>query len=427
MLGALICSLIMTGNSSVFVNDSTIYQLDSLKSSLYSRQINNPIDYVSDDFLYVLTRRQLIKINIHDLRLVDRLPLPYQFNYMLITPLYIGLITSNEIVLIDRHNLGYVTSIGLETGDNKPLIKDYTDSHLSGNKIFICRNSETKSILLAIDTQTGEIKRKITTARIVTSYYSLNDKKFYFFDVNKQLQIYDQDIKKISKINVGIIANNINNDPSGLFVEGSEFLSLCDYNGKLFDFQPIPLSARANVNIMGLVHKNRIVLIDPLTIRPMNISIDAAWINVFEIGDPDFFIAQDTLYRFHLVSMPALETCFLPVKKPGIYISKPLPPTAQTSFWYIQTGAFFSRANAERHQQIHRQSGIPALIEESDMFRVKIGGFSDKETARYFIDYANLIGWLVHQPLIKNNENMVFSVNSENFWFNDGIITKEKP
>ncbi|OGC43317.1 hypothetical protein A2Y85_05230 [candidate division WOR-3 bacterium RBG_13_43_14] len=427
VLSTLIYSLIISCNSSIFIGDSTIYQLDRLKTALYSRPINTPIDYVVDDYLYVLTRRQLIKINANTLKFADHLPLPYQFSYLLITPLYLGLVTSNEIVLVERKNLSYTASVGMEAGDYKPLIKDYVSLNLPGNRIIICRDRGNKSILLSIDAQTGEIKRKTTVNRITASYYSKTEKNFYFFDISKHLQIYDQDLRKKTSKNTGIVVSKTSPDPSGLIIEGNEYLSLMNYDGKIFDYQPVPSSSKTNINIMALIHDKRIILIDALTIRPMNISFNACWRDIIYINDPDFFIAIDTLQMFYLISIPTLETRPLPLKKPVPYISEPPVAVEPAVLWYIQVGAFASRDNAERLQQSLQQRDLPAMVEENDMFRVKIGGFTDKETARYFIEAANTTGWLVLQPKIKSTENIGFSLNSENYRFNDGIITKEQP
>ena len=427
MLDVLVCGLFLISNSSIFIVDSTIYRLDDSRTYLYSRPINAPVDYVLDDKLYMITRRQLLTISQHDLKLIDHLPLPYQFNYALITPVHIGLVTSNEIVLIERKNLSYTGSIGLETGDNKPLIKNYPCMGLDGNTLFMQRDSEEKSILFLIDAQSGGLRRKITTSRIIASHYMRSDECFYLFDRNKQVQVFDQDLKKKRSKKTGITADQVKSDAGDFIVTNREYISRLNNEGDLIDYQPCPQVSRTDINIMALISNKRIVLIDCFTVRPMNVSSDARWAEIININDPGFFVAVDTLKMLYLVSMPALETRLLPVGKPVTQIVETPPEIEPAFLWYIQIGAFSSRDNAERTRQDYQRKNLPALIEETDMFRVKIGGFTNKETAGQFMEALGTNGWLVLQPKIQSQEISFFSLNSDNFRFKDGIISKERP
>jgi hypothetical protein len=159
----------------------------------------------------------------------------------------------------------------------------------------------------------------------------------------------------------------------------------------------------------------------------MRLSADAIWDRIIDINDPDFFVARDTMRNFYLTGIPHLETSLLTFGRPAVYAPHLYPAADTAFFWYIQIGAFGSRDNAVRTQESYLGRGLPAVLEETDMCRVKIGGFKDKETARYFVDAGGLTGWLVLQQKIESRENIIFSLNSENYRFNNGIITKEQP
>ncbi len=427
VLCALVHSLVLICNTGIFVHGSTVYRLDRRPNLLFSRTINQPIDHVVDDQLYVLSRRRLTKIDINTLETTDHLPLPYQFNHMLATRSHIAIIASNEIVLVERKNLSYAASIGLENGDYKPLIKNYRGLSLPENLIFLSRDQGNKSVLLSIDTQSGEIKRKTTVTRIMASYYSKADRLFYFYNADKQILIYDHDLKKKSARNTTITARVINPEPEGFIVADNGHFAILNHDGEILDFQPVPLSSRTSFNILGLVHEGRIVLIDASTMRPVNTSPDAGWLDIISINDPDYCLLLDTLKMFYLASIPELETRLLPFEKPFVSVTELPAAIEPLSWWYVQLGAFASRDNADAAQRLYRDRGLPAMIEETELFRVKIGGFPEKEDALHFIAAAGINGWLVFQPGIKNGEEIVFSLNSENYRFKDGIITKEQP
>jgi hypothetical protein len=145
----------------------------------------------------------------------------------------------------------------------------------------------------------------------------------------------------------------------------------------------------------------------------------------FSVDHPLYVIGMDSNERIYFIHLPTLEI-YPRVTYESIALDVlPLKvPVTRDSLWYMQLGAFSNLENAFNLYVELRAQEIPVFIDSAEVYRVKLGGFYDKQVGIYIADHLSLKGWFSLQPKVKNTEHTNFIIGLEQFILNNGIITR---
>jgi hypothetical protein len=387
------------------------------------------IDYSIDDYLYVLTARYLYKIDPDYLSLRDRIPLPQRFNYIATNIDDVILITSGEIILLDKRNLAFKTGIGIEYGDYQPMLsRNNTIARGHNNILNLFVDAEGKTIIKIFDLTTGRLLKKRTLSRLVAYRYYADDNLIVTFDIENKITLYDLLLNKQSKFILKTPGNEFERYENGYLIYSAEAISFVTRHGKLIDFQPIPIENQEVVERFLFLTEHGIVLLDSLTLRPKVIfkgAVEFARLFRVQSDDYNYALALDQNGSFHLLNLNTMVMISMteaedriPEKTAG------LSTATSDSLWYFQVGAFSDNDNARQMHEEIRQRNIPVFIDSTNLYRIKFGGFQDKSKAIEIVEKANLDGWFVFQNKIEQINDVEFSIGIEKYMLKNGIIIR---
>ncbi len=409
---------------SAFFLDSTLYT-PRTDRVLIATDFRRPIiDCVTKDFLYVATDDYIYKIEPAGLKITDKTPLPLRFNYLAIGQSEIILLSSNEIVILDRQNLGFKSGIGIERGDHQPIVKDQSIlGPAEGNQLYLLSDGGANSILKVIDMRTGKIVRKMAMERVKCIAYDEYTETLAAVDIKNNLSIFDMLLRRTKKISLAFSVMTFTVHPEGFYMHSDQGIILMNRSGGIIDFQPTP-DRQGNCGFFVLT-KTGIALLDATVLRPY------AWIeNRYTISrllaepNPAYGIGTDADNNFYLIQADPITV--MPINEQRRPQERALDwPMRVDSLWYLQLGAFAHHQNAARaHEEMHAE-GVPVIIDSTNMYRIKFGGFSDKLTALDLTERMQLKGWFVYEPKLPVSKPEVFYVNNQRYAIVNGIVQKE--
>ncbi|KPL15941.1 hypothetical protein AMJ74_00360 [candidate division WOR_3 bacterium SM1_77] len=409
------------------VVDSLIFTIDIEKMEAKEQTVSGTIiDYCIDDFLYVLTGRALYKLDCTFLTIEDHIPLPQRFNYLAVNNAEIILITTNEIVIIDKHNFAFKRGIGIEQGDYRPMtILDRAIPAERANFIYLIVDSGTKSILKIFDLKSGELRRKLTVDKIVSIIFNEETHRFITLDINNRLTTYDMLLKKKKSVGLQFEGVWFDRFQHGYMVYSPHGVFFVNQSGKVIDFQAITFEEKSINDKFILLTKKGIVFLDSLTLRPkgfFHVIQRIKKLLTIQAPHAQYVIMLDTHYRLQIINIASMEIQSITKKKMVAKEAALIAPARTDSLWYFQLGAFANYENAvEMYNNV--KNNIPVFIDSADLYRVKFGGFHDKMSAIEII--GNLDGWFLFHEKVEQASTIQFSVDAEKYILEDGIIRKE--
>ena len=408
--------------------DSLIFTIDIEKMEAQEQAVSGTIiDYCIDDFLYVLTSRALYKLDLTFLRIEDHIPLPQRFNYLTVNNAEIILITTNEIVIIDKHNFAFKRGIGTEYGDYRPMTRCNRTGAESMNLIYLIVDSGRKSIMKILDLKSGELRRKLTVDKIVAINYNKETHRFITLDAKNSLTSYDMQLKKGRSVKLQCEGIGFDIFQHGYMVYNPHGIFFVNQHGKVIDFQAVTLEERSSNDKFVLLTKRGIVFLDSLTFRPKGffpVIQRIKKLSTIHAPHAKYVIVLDTHYHLRAINIASMETQSIVKEKVAAKEVAFIVPSRTDSLWYFQLGAFANYENAvEMYNNL--KNTIPVFIDSTDLYRVKFGGFHDKMSAIEIISRSNLDGWFLFHEKIEQKDTIQFFVDTENYILEDGVIRKE--
>jgi hypothetical protein len=406
-----------------------IYALDFNEMAMKELILKGSIidySYGLDDYVYVMTGRYLYKIDQNNLLISDRIPLPQRYNYLTIDDKNILLITTDEIVIIDKQNLAFKTGIGIEKGDYRPITSQQRLNIAKGKQfVYLITDTKKKTILKIFDLNNGKLFRQIKTNKILFYEHDPVSNTITVLDINNKIKVYDKHLNAKKIIHLKFAGKWFNRYQNSYVLYNPNGIFLVNKKGKLLDFQPISINANQPPRKDLFLANNGLVYLDLLTLRPKYFFPYTSSIkNFYPTDSQDFVIIADLAKNFHIVNLSSLQ--INPILKKKIAFKKIIPPKLKKdSLWYFQVGAFSNHDNALETYNNIKLNGLPALIDSADLYRVKIGGFLDKTIALNIIEKEDLNGWFVYQKKISFDGIKEFYINQEKYIFKDGVIRKE--
>ncbi len=421
----LIYALFMPFLYSVFVVDSTLYSLD-IEHKIVG-EINFPrpiIDYVTADFTYIITDDCLYKIDPAGARIIDRTPLPLRFNYALLRDKEIILISTDEIIALDRTNLTFKSGIGIERGDHRPIIKDQTFIGIRGQpSIFLLSDAGTRNTVRRVDLESGKTVARATVKRMKDIIYDPGGLSFIGLEIGQDLAIFDLSMKMQKRKHLNFEAKALASRNGDLCIVSDQGIFLMTREAELIDFQPLPRVR--SVCGSTLLTDDAIFWLDSLTFRV------GGWLqnryNITQLlpdASSDYPVGVNTHGEMYLIEISQGRVSKL--RNYRQELTQILPSSPRTdSLWYLQLGAFSDPANAMQLYEEFRDQRIPVFVDTADLYRIKFGGFTDKPIALDILEAMKLDGWLVFEPKRYSDKSEIFYVGVEKFVINEGIVGKE--
>lgn len=412
--------------------DSTIWQVRLSDFIVHERTLSEIVtDYYVDDFLYVLTPHMLYKLDVNDLSIYDQIPLPQRFNYITTSSMNIALITSDEIILVNKSNLAYTTGIGIERGDNRPLRVPEHFRPPSHDVLYLISDSGSKSKLTMLNVQTGEVSRRLTLDKIM--YYECDclTQTMKVLDASNTITILDAFLHKKESLTTNVSAYWFTQRDNGYLLSNEHGFFSIDAKGRIIDFLPAGIAHVQSTDKLVAFHKQGVLICDPLTLRPQRfIELDRQLMRLARerADETKYAIVVDTFQTFYAIELQTGHVDILRKEKEKIVMAvQSVGHTDIDSLWYFQTGAFTTAENAQNSYNTLRRIGLPVYIDTSELYRVKLGGFSNKVDALNFVESTGLNGWFVFQARIHRIERTEFYVGTTTYIFEDGIITRSIP
>lgn len=412
--------------------DSVLYAMDPAGVTLHRRTLPAPaIDIASDTYAYVLTHRYLYKIQQSDLSIHDRILLPQRFNHIITDEEDVILIGTNEVILVDKKTLTFKAGIGIEQGDYLPLAVSARGAMSSGKSIYLSAHSGTRSSIKVFDLNTGILVKKSNINTVLHAEYNAGTRTIAILDTTGIITEYDMGLQTLRRITVPSDPLFFMYCESGFLVYGKQGIFLVSRQGSVVDFQPVALTDhRPGQTSMCLVHDG-IVAIDGYTMRPKAFRhTDKPFVHLYGLNDEDdrFGLLLDdtsTPFLFDAETRGIQAVSAIPVITEA---PRPAPePAPQDSFWYFQLGAFSSCDNALDAYAALRDRDLPVFIDTSGLYRIKLGGFRDKETAMNALEQTDLAGWFVLQRKVKQRGTAAFFLGGHAFTLKDGLIERSLP
>ncbi len=410
---AILCILCLNA----LIIDSAVYSIDIKNRTAQQLPINEDIiDHCLTDYLYILTRRYLYKLNPENLNLLDRIPLPSRFNYLKVDRENIALISSNEIVTLQPANLSYKMGIGISYGDYHPIL-------LRSGIIYLMVDTDKKSIIKKFDLRTGRLIKSLRISKVIQYLCDTINQKFITLDINNNLSIIDYNLrrKKIIRLKFGI--NGFVQLNYGYLLLNPKVLLSVNQNGRLIDFQPLFMEGYRFKNFF-IYNKKELLYIDTLTLRVKSKIENRIYIkNLYPLNQVGYAVAEDREHNLYLLRNDSLS--FLPLSTREIALIRINYPEPKTdSLWYIQLGAFRTPDYAQKMLEDYLSHGLPVFIDSSDLYRLKLGGFEQKRDAVAFIENSNIEGWFTPGKRPTRTEDIEFTINNQKYYLKNGIIKK---
>lgn len=416
---------------SPFAIDSTIYAVDINKTAIREQTVHGVIiDYCVDDFLYVLTKRYLYKLNPDNLFIVDRTLLPQTYTSMCTNKTKVLLIAAGEIVILAKSHLAYETGIGMVYSDIRPLVSPQGRTIAPDEtSLYLVEDHGSNSILKILDLTSGSIKKTLRIPRVTWYTCDVKTNTFTTLDVQDRITTYDLNLSKIATTKAPFTIERFQSQATGFWIRTYSGIYLITGKGTIVDFQPLINSVERSFDDFIVVTEQEIVRLDSLTLRAYSVAPNAVGITrLFHIDHPLFVIGMDRNHRFHFIHTSTLNI------QPRIQhesitmeIIPQTTPVKHDSLWYLQLGAFTNIDNALQMHEAYRSQTLPVFIDTADMYRVKLGGFSDKQMGVFIADALYLNGWLSLQGRTAIDEYVEFFVDHERFVLVNGLITRSKP
>jgi hypothetical protein len=405
--------------------DSLLYTVDLEYGYVEETDLRESvIDYVYDDFLYVVTAHHLYKIDPSEPISIDKIPLPLRFNYLLLKDREIMLIATGEIIILDRENLAYKSGIGIEQGDYRPMVKDQSFAAASGkNHIYLTNDIGNRSNIRILNLTSGRIVKRMSIERILSFQYDSIGKTFTGLDTKNNLLVYDLAMNRRQKISLAFEAQACSNHPDGFLVCSGQGTFLLSRTGRLIDFQPLPVTYGHRGSLFWT--NDVIVELDETVLRTQGwLRNDQSIVRLFSTYDSNHDIGTDAQSNLYLMNRDPLNVSRLAKSRTPLQEATPRLAGVD-SLWYLQIGAFYSPANALRRHDELRRNGIPVVIDSTDLYRVKFGGFTDKLAALDVTEKMNLEGWFVYEHKMLTNGSEEFYAGSDRYCIRDGVVKKE--
>lgn len=410
--------------------DSTIYQADIEQWIVREHTLSEMIiDYVLDDFLYVLTPRYLNKLDTSNLAIIDRIPLPQRFNYLTASVKNIALIAPNEITLIDKNNLAFKAGIGIEHGDYRPLLIPTRFNPYGQDVLYLITDRGRNSRLKVINLQSGEILRTVTTGELVSFECDCVSNTISVLDKYNRVTVFDAQLHKKRSTMMKVDAYWFTERPSGYYTVGNQHgIFLASSEGEVIDFQPVSIIDIQDTKKPIVLADNGILVLDSCTMRPQQfVELNGGFDKILKEKDASrYAVALDTSHHFYSVDMQTKLVNLLP--REIVPLTKQYARIVHTdSLWYFQIGAFTTLSNALDMYNALNQSGLPVFIDTSALYRIQLGGFTDKVSGLELIENAGLDGWFVYQQRRTLQDSDKFVIGQFEYIREDGIIKRSSP
>jgi hypothetical protein len=419
--------ILLMVNPALVVSDSTLYRVDLARLDAIPMNLHEEvIDYALDDFLYVLTRRFLWRLDPASFKVVDRTLLPERFNYLAVRENEIILIATEEVITVDKKTLSFKSGVGIEAGDYRPIVDPRDLKALKRSQwLYLKADAGDQSILKVFNLANGRLTRKITVSRVVATDYSRDQTILWVMDVNNRLTGYGLDLKKRAEIALPVAGADFKLKDNGFLIYNDQGIFGVNRNGRMIDFQPLP----SNLDHTNSFFKcpDVIAQVDLFALRVRRVfPVPAGLTGLAEPAD-GFGL---TLTRDGMISFldPDTSEARPLMAGPAVALSPILsgPAAGPDSLWYFQVGAFTNRDNARGLCEELRSQGFPVFIDSLNLYRVKLGGFSDKAIGFDIVQGLNLNGWFVYQAKIKFTAAPDFAVNGRAYLWQDGIIRRKE-
>jgi len=416
------------------VYDSTVYCIDIAHPQVMKINLDaGIIDYAVDDFLYVLTQRRLFKVSLPDLQIVGRVPLPIRFNCLTIGPDEIILIATEEIILVDKKNLSFRSGIGIEPGDYRPLVAP-VDLAKSGKSdlIYLAMEHGENTIFKIFDLNSGRLVKAKPVSNVISSYYDVHAKAIICLDRTDHLSTYDLNLKRTNQTKVPVHAVTFSPYPkaTGYLFYNTQGIFWIGKDGALNDFQPVFANDNMSFSNFHFLTRSGLLYVNPLTLRPQ-------WLR----SDPDLTgnggiirtapldeLSSAGFTRSRSVYLLGSDTTLLAPLPESLFLPMPLLAVnapENDSLWYVQFAAFSRYDNARAFSDSVIKAGLPVIIDSTDLYRVKLGGFIDQEAGRAMLETLDARGWLVYQLKVNNTAVSEFTAGGRSFVLHDGVIDQK--
>jgi hypothetical protein len=417
--------LIILSNPVPVISDSALYRIDL--TGMVSQRVamgEEVIDLVADDYLYVLTRRFLWRLDPVSYRIVDRMLLPERFNYLAVRENDLILIATEEVFTVDKKNLSFKSGIGIEPGDYQPVIDPRSiPASKRSSWLYLKADLGDKSVLKIFNLSNGRLVKKITVPRCVACEYVSLEQALFVLDIAGKLTRYGLDLKKQSEIKLPCTGDGFTTRKNGFIIYNRQGVFNVTRNGRLVDFQPLPSHTLRSNSFFNC--PEGIAQVDLFALRVRHLYPSLAELgrlaepeNGFGLalmkGGAILFLDPDTSGTMAVAENPVLpETAAMPAAGPD-------------SLWYFQVGAFNRRESAYKLYEDYRQRSLPVCIDSQALYRVKFGGFSDKSVGFDVIQGLDLSGWFVYQPKIEFSAAPEFGVSGRFFEWRDGVVRRKE-
>jgi hypothetical protein len=407
------------------VSDSVLYRIDLERMDAGRMALNEEvIDLVSDDYLYVLTRRFLWRLELLSFKVIDRMLLPERFNYLAVRENDIILIATEEIITVDKKNLSFKSGVGIEAGDYKPIV-DPRDIPVSKRSpwLYLKADLGDKSVLKIFNLSNGRLVKKITIPRALACEYVPDQQSLYILDVLGKLTRYGLDLKKQSEIKLPCPGDGFKPWTNGFLIYNDQGVFGVNRNGRLIDFQPLA-SHTLRTNSFFKCPEG-IAQVDLFALRVRHLYPSP--VDLAQLVEPENGFGLALLSGGAILFLDPDTSGVLPVaENPVLPPAAVMPVAGPDSLWYFQVGAFGSRENAMKLFEDHRSRSLPVLIDSLGVYRVKIGGFADKAVGFDVVQGLGLAGWFVYQPRIEFSPASEFTVSGQAYEWRDGIVRRKE-
>lgn len=413
---------------SPFAAESTIYAADIANFTIREQRLHSSIiDYCLDEFLYVLTKRYLYKIDPDDLRITDRTLLPQTYTSLCTNATKVLLISAGEIVILSKSHLAYESGIGITYGDLYPLISPQGRTIAPDEtSLYVLVDEGSESLLKIIDLNTGNVRKARKTEKILEYRYNVLAHTLTALDAQQRLVTYDLSLNKTNSTRLPMAVEWFLSNNTGFYVGTHAGLYMLAQDGSLIDVQPLMALTAQSYEDFIFINDQNMVYLDSLTLRPREVVPNSRHItHFFSVDHPLYVIGMDDAERFYFIHLPTLDIHpRVTYESIALDISPVTVPVTRDSLWYMQLGAFSNKTNAFNLYVELRARKIPAFIDSAEVYRVKLGGFFDKQVGIYVADHLNLNGWFSLQPKVENSEHTDFIIELEHLILKDGIITR---
>lgn len=424
----LVCNL--TSGQFCFI-DSVLYAIDP-DFTLHKRALpSSVIDISYDTPAFVLTDRYLYKVEYPDLKVQDRILLPQRFNHIVSHENDIILIGTNEVILVDRKNLTFKTGIGIEQGDYLPLAVN-NQRGLPGQKnIYLITNSGAHSTIKVFDLYKGTLVKKLNRDPFLFTNFDAQHNTISILDHKRNITVYDMDLQTLRRIDVPPDPLFFLLHESGYVVYCRNGMFLMNRSGSLIDFQPLSLTEHSDGQPSLCLTENGIAALDMYTMRPKAFrTTDKTFMHVYNLNDSDerFGLLLDEtstpfLFDAETMVIQAISAISM-IAQPPLSVPRTIH---QDSLWYFQMGAFIHYDNALDMYATMKSNNLPVFIDSSDLYRIKLGGFYDKEAAMNALELTDLTGWFILQERVAQSGTATFFLGEQLFTLKDGIIERSSP